>query len=176
MKLGTHPQLDTSVEVDLDVSELDQLIVAFEGNDVFEPAVDIAKKFRDGIRKGSRAGAYKVADKTRAFQELTIALNANLFHNKLIKSIKVEKKDATHYLVGTNIAHFYPLCVELGRKKVVPIRKKYLKWTTLSGKTIFAKESKASKPYPFVKPTFEKMNDGTGRDIIKEAILDATNG
>lgn len=174
--MGTHKELDTDVNVDTNTEELDQLISMFESNNVFKPAVDLAKKFREGIKKGSERGAYKIADKTRAFQELTIALNGNLFHEKLINSIEVEKKTETRYLVGTTIAHFYPLCVEFGRKKVVPKNRKVLRWHTLSGNVVFAKESKASKPYPFVKPTYERMKGGAGADILKEEIYNATNG
>ena len=172
--MGTWEQLDTEVDVETDTSELDQLISFFKGDPLFAPGVSIAERYKKGIVEGSKKGAYQVADLNRSFQELAIAMHGNLGSPpKLIHSIKVEKKTETNYLVGTNIAHFYPLCVEYGRKEVRPILAKALRWETPSGKIVFAKKSKASKPYPFVKPAFEQTSREV-TDVIKTEIYNAT--
>lgn len=172
--MGSWEQLDTEVDVQTDTSELDQLINFFKDDPCFAPGVEIAERFKKGIIEGSKKGAYEVADLNRSFQELAIAMHANLGSPpKLINSIKVEKKTETNYLVGTTIAHFYPLCVEYGRREVRPVKAKALRWETLSGKVVFAKKSKASKPYPFVKPAFEQTSREVS-DVIKTEIYNAT--
>ena len=174
--MGAWDELDTEVDVDVDTSELDQLIDFFKEDPAFAPGVKIAEKFKKGIEKGSKKGAYEVAEFNRSMQELAIAMHGNLGSPpKLINSIKVEKKNETSYLVGTTIAHFYPLCVEYGRREVRPVKAKALRWETPSGKIVFAKKSKASKPYPFVKPAFEQTSREV-KDIIKVEIYNATNG
>ena len=174
--MGTWDELDTSVDVETDTRELDDLINFFKDDPVFSPGVEIAENFKKAIKKGSENGAYKVADFNRSLQELAIAMHGNLGKPpKLINSIKVEKKTATSYLVGTNIAHFYPLCVEKGRREVRPKKKGgWLRWWTLSGKIVFAKKSKESKPYPFVKTAYEQTSREVV-DIIKTEIYNATD-
>ena len=172
--MGTWEQLDTEVDVDIDTSELDQLIQFFKGDPLYAPGVTIAENYKKGIVDGSKAGAYKIADLNRSFQELALAMHSNLGNPpKLIHSIKVEKKSDTNYLVGTNIAHFYPLCVEYGRDEVRPKNAKVLHWTTLGGKDVFAMRSPPSKPYPFVKPAFEQTSREV-KDIMYAEIYNAT--
>ena len=103
--------------------------------------------------------------------KLTTKIIVNIFAKRGI--IEVEEKSETNYIIGTNITHFYPLCVEFGRGEVRPIRAKALHWFTLSGTEIFSQYSSPAPPRPFVKPAFEETNN-RAVDIVKVAIYNAT--
>ena len=79
------------------------------------------------------------------------------------------------YVVGTNIEHFYPLCVEKGRGEVKPINAPFLQWQNLDGSWVRTHYSRPAKPRPFVKPTYETIKS-EAIDIVKEEIYDATIG
>ena len=171
--MGTWDELDTEINVNLNTEELDELIDLLGDDPIFEPAVEIAKRYKKGIEEGAKTGAKTIAQVDKSLQELAIATNATMFSNKLLNSIEITEESETNYIIGTNIAHFYPLCVEKGRREVVPIRAKFLHWFTLSGNEIFSKYSSPAPPRPFVKPAFEETNN-RAVDIVKEAIYNAT--
>ena len=171
--MGTWDELDTEVNVNLNTEELDELIEVLGDDPIFEPAVEIAKRYKKGIEEGAKTGAKTIAQVDKSLQELAIATNATMFSNKLLNSIEITEESETNYIIGTNITHFYPLCVEKGRREVVPIRAKFLHWFTLSGNEIFSKYSSPAPPRPFVKPAFEETNN-RAVDIVKEAIYNAT--
>ncbi len=171
--MGTWDELDTEVNVNLNTDELDELIEVLGGDPIFEPAVEIAKRYKKGIEDGAKTGAKTIAQVDKSLQELAIATNATMFSNKLLNSIEITDESETNYIIGTNITHFYPLCVEKGRREVRPIRAKYLHWFTLSGNEIFSKYSSPAPPRPFVKPAFEETNN-RAVDIVKVAIYNAT--
>ena len=129
--MGTWDELDTEVNVTLDTVELDELIDFFANDPIFEPAVEIAQRYKNGIIEGSKAGAKAIAEVDKSLQELAIATNATMFSNNLLNSIEITKESETNYIIGTNITHFYPLCVEKGRREVRPIRAKFLHWLLL---------------------------------------------
>ena len=171
--MGTWDELDTEVNVNLNTDELDELIEVLGDDPIFEPAVEIAKRYKKGIEDGAKTGAKTIAQVDKSLQELAIATNATMFSNKLLNSIEITDESETNYIIGTNITHFYPLCVEKGRMEVRPIRAKYLHWFTLSGNEIFSKYSSPAPPRPFVKPAFEETNN-RAVDIVKVAIYNAT--
>ena len=171
--MGTWDELDTEVNINLNTSELDDLIDLLGDDEIFKPAVEIALRYKNGIEEGSKIGARKIAEVDKSLQELAIATNATMFSDRLLNSIEIEQQSESNYIIGTNITHFYPLCVEKGRREVKPIRAKYLHWFTLSGKEIFSKYSSPAPPRPFVKPAFEETSN-RAMDIVKVAIYDAT--
>ena len=171
--MGTWDELDTEVNVNLNTEELDELIEVLGDDPIFEPAVEIANRYKKGIEEGAKTGAKTIAQVDKSLQELAIATNATMFSNKLLNSIEITEESETNYVIGTNITHFYPLCVEKGRREVVPIRAKFLHWFTLSGNEIFSKYSSPAPPRPFVKPAFEETNN-RAVGIVKEAIYNAT--
>ena len=171
--MGNWSELDTEVNVNLNTDELDELIEVLGNGSIFQPAVEIALRYKNGIIEGAKSGAKTIAQVDKSLQELAIATNAIMFSNKLLNSIEITEESETNYLIGTNITHFYPLCVEKGRREVRPIRAKYLHWFTLSGTEIFSKYSSPAPPRPFVKPAFEETNN-RAVDIVKEAIYNAT--
>ena len=176
--MGTWDELDTRVNVNLNTDELDELIEVLGEDPIFQPALEIAERYKNGITEGAKLGAKTIAETVKSLQELAIATNATFTTTEnggLIRSIEIEDESDTTYLVGTNITHFYPLCVEKGRREVRPIRAKYLHWFTLSGTEIFSKYSSPAPPRPFVKPAFEET-EKRAADIVKEAIYNATIG
>ena len=173
--MGAWSELDTEVKVSLDTSELDDLIQFLGEDPIFRPAVEIAERYKKGIEEGSKVGARKIAETDKSLQELAIATNATFTNANggLLRSIEIDEKSDTDYVIGTNITHFYPLCVEKGRGEVRPIRAKALHWFTLSGIEIFSQYSSPAPPRPFVKPAYEETNN-RAIDIVKEAIYNAT--
>ena len=47
--MGTWDELDTEVNVNLDTVELDELIEVLGSDPIFEPAVEIAQRYKNGI-------------------------------------------------------------------------------------------------------------------------------
>ena len=129
--MGTWNELDTNINVSLDTSELDDLIQVLSDDSIFAPAVEIAERYKKGLEDGSKVGARKIAETNKSLQELAIATNATMASMNLLNSIEIQEESDTSFIVGTNITHFYPLCVEKGRGEVRPIRAKALHWFTL---------------------------------------------
>ena len=171
--MGTWSELDTEVNVDVDTSELDELIDLLGDNPVFKPAVDIAERFKKGIKEGSKEGASKIAERVKSLQELMIAGNGSIFNGDLLESIEVEENSEYSYVIGTTIEHFYPLCVEKGRGEVVPVNAPFLQWQNLDGSWVRTLYSSPAEPKPFVKPAYEQTQS-EAIDIVKEAIYDDT--
>lgn len=173
--MGTHSELDTNVNVSIDTSELDDLIQFLSEDPIFAPAVEIAERYKKGLEDGSKIGARKIAETNKSLQELAIASNATFTNASggLLSSIEIEEESETSFIIGTNITHFYPLCVEFGRGEVRPVRAKALHWFTLSGDEVFSKYSSPAPPRPFVKPAYEETSD-RAVDIVKEEIYNAT--
>ena len=171
--MGNWNELDTEVNVNLNTDELDGLIEVLSNDPIFQPAVEIAQRYKNGIIEGAKTGAKTIAQVDKSLQELAIATNATMFSNKLLNSIEITEESETNYIIGTNITHFYPLCVEKGRREVRPIRAKFLHWFTLSGTEIFSKYSSPAPPRPFVKPAYEETSN-RAVDVVKEAIYNAT--
>lgn len=174
--MGSWNELDTKVNVKLDTIELDELIQVLDGDPIFKPAVEIAERYKKGLEEGSKVGAKTIAETDKSLQELAIATNATFTtaeNGGLLRSIEIEDESDTSYVIGTNIAHFYPLCVEFGRSEVRPVRAKILHWFTLSGNEVFSMYSSPAPPRPFVKPAYEETTN-RAVDIVKEAIFNAT--
>lgn len=171
--MGTWDELDTEVNVNLDTSELDELIQFLGDDSVLAPAVEIAERYKKGIEEGAKEGAETIANRVKSLQELAIATNATMASNNLLNSIEVEQESDTKYLVGTTITHFYPLCVEKGRGPVRPVNAKVLHWFTLSGNEVFSMYSSPAPPRPFVKPAYEK-SQSEAEEIVAKCILNQT--
>ncbi len=174
--MGAWDELDTKVNVNLNTNDLDDLIEVLGDDPIFQPALEIAQRYKKGIEEGSKIGAKTIAETDKSLQELAIATNATFTttdNGGLLRSIEIEDESDTSYIIGTNITHFYPLCVEKGRREVRPVTAKALHWFTLSGTEIFSKYSSPAPPRPFVKPAYEQTKS-RAVDIVKEAIYNAT--
>lgn len=171
-------ELYTIVEGHTDTSDLD-LIINFDWGDseiveVMQPLVDIAKSYKEGIEAGLEQGIFELADRDRSLQELTLGLHGNIASMTLVQSIEVREMGDTSYLIGANVPHFYPLCIEFGRGPVYPINFKYLHYFTLSGVEIFSKYSSPYEAHPFVEPAFEDTVNNA-EEIVMRCIANATN-
>ena len=174
---GQHEmeELYSLIEVKVDTSDLDNIIEfdwgSAEASDLMKPLTDIAEHYKKAYEKAGDDGALEIADRLRSLQELAIGLHGNIASGNLLNSITVAKK-GEGYFVGTDIAHFYPLCIEFGRGDVYPINYEYLHYFTLSGVEVFSKHSRPSEPYPFVEPAF-KTTMGEVEEILMRCIDNA---
>lgn len=173
MTMGEHQELDTIVDVKLDIADLEGAIDTLDGDPLFSEIADIFKELADGLNKGAEEGAKELAERVRSLQELFIAMNNSIHSRRLIGSIDVEG-GGTEYTIGTNISELYPLAVELGRKEVTPVNKKALRWVTLSGAVVFSKYSGPTNPAPFSQPAYEQGLD-EAEEIIGGAIDNVIN-
>ena len=181
--MGTGPwhdveELYTIVEGQAETSDLDEIIQFDWGDaeitDVMQPLVDIARGYKEGIEKGLERGLFELADRDRSLQELTLGLHGNVASMQLVQNIKVKNETDTQYLVGADVAHFYPLCIEFGRGPVYPINYPLLHYYTLSGVEVWAKSSRPYEAHPFVEPAYEDIV-ANAEEIVMRCIVDATN-
>lgn len=172
-------ELLTTVDVEVDTSDLDNIVNLCQpiGNAeidaILMEMVNIAESYKKGIEEGCKQGAVELAERTKSLQELYIGLNGSIATGALVQSIDIVQSSEGYYLIGTDIIHFYPLCVEKGRRDVYPIRAKALHYFTLSGVEIFSKHSGPAPAKPFVQPAFEAVK-GEAEETVWRNIANAT--
>ena len=137
-------------------------------DEVMSPFVEYAKQIKDVINEACKKSSKDMAERQKSLQEYFLGVNGNIASMKLIRSITFKEADVGEnaYLIGPNVAHFYPLCIEYGRGPVYPINAKYLHYFTLSGVEIFSKYSSPTEPSPFVEPSFEEIVS-EAEDIVR---------
>ena len=178
--MGTWEELDTEINTTVDTADIDDIIGRLEAEtgligEAFEPAVSLLSGLKKDVETGSEKGTEELADRARSLQELYIAMNGSIAKGQLINSIDKTYVGENHYLVGTIIEHFYPLCIEKGRGAVRPVRAKALHYFTLDGVEVFSQYSSPTEPKPYVEPAYENVLNEV-EDTIWRAIADATNG
>lgn len=78
---------------------------------------------------------------------------------EMANSIMIEEQGNTAIVGATargSNGFPYPLSIEFGRREVVPVRAKVLRWVTKDGMTVFSKYSSAVTPMPFVEPSINE--------------------
>ncbi len=177
--MGTWDELDTELTVDNDVSALDDLIDACsdsEFGDIFADVEKIAEELKTAVDEGSKDGLEITAKRLMSRESRYASDKSHRAENSrasgvLASSIQVEGSDY-QYIVGTNLQHFYPLCVEFGRGEVHPIPpKKRLRFYGEGGYLIYPLFSSSAEPYPFVEPAFEEvvnLIEGQGFGVFRE--------
>ena len=174
--MGLLDDLQIEVNVDLDTSDIDNILgkdFGEVGNWVMEPLIPIFEEMKTAITEGCEESAKFLSDKSRSLQELYIGLNGSVMTGRLLDSITERQQSSMSYLIGTDIQdHFYPLCVENGRREVVPKTKPFLAWQQLDGKWVRTKYSSPAKPRPYVQPAFEQV-EGMAEDVTWRLISDA---
>lgn len=170
--MANTDELLTIVRVEADTSDLDLIINSFGGTSGADPAVqevmsgfvELASEIKNGVEKGCDLGVVDVSERLKSLQELYIGLNGSIHEGKLINSIDMVSTADNVFLVGTDIIHFYPLCVEKGRGAVRPIQYDFLHFV-IDGKHIYTKYSRPTVPRPFVQPAVQTV-DGEAEDIV----------
>ena len=161
--MGAWEELDTTIKVDLDLTELDNIIN--KDDPIFEPLKEYAIELKKGFEEGSKRGVREVAKKNVSYQEEFINRNCDNPSGMLASSIVTTEKGDYSVVTGTRINHIYPMSVEKGRKGFGPVRAKALAFY-LDGELVFRKRVGPAKPRPFVAPAYTKT------DIIaKELVL-----
>ncbi len=162
--MGAWKELDTEIGVELDLSELDELINT--NDEVFEPLKPIASDLKNAITNGSKRGVLEVAKKNISFQENFINANCTNPSGMLASSIDYTGGDTT-YVTGTRINDIYPMSVEYGRRGFGPIHAKALAFY-IGGELLFRKSVGPAKPRPFVAPAYEKTDSISEELIVLE--------
>lgn len=171
-------ELYTTVSVSSDTPDLDQIIEFNWGDseisDLMSPLIEWAEEIRRGIEEGTIRGGELVADRDRSLQELTLGLHGNVASMALVQSITVKEAGDNQYLIGANVSHFYPLCIEFGRGHVEPVNVEWLHYFTLSGVEIWSKYSRPYEAHPFVEPAYEDIVSNA-EEIVMRCVVDALN-
>ena len=156
--MGVWDELDIGVSVELDATQLDEVINMVSSNEYFaDILLDELEATKDELTKNSDELATQLAEYAKSLQQATIALNKTIASGALYDSIEIEADGERSYLVGTTINHFYPLCIEKGRGEVVPVRAKVLHFFTKTGEEVFTRKSRAFSGKPYVEPAYQKL-------------------
>ena len=179
--MGTWDELDTELLVSNDTSALDDIIEACNSDsdfaDIFEPALKIAEGLKPAIDDGSKEGIHIIAERlmnreSRYASDKQHRAKDSQASGLLASSIQVEAYSEYQYIVGTNLQHFYPLCVEYGRGEVHPIPpKKRLRFYGKDGYLIYPLFTSEAQPYPFVQPAYDEvvqLIEGQGFGVFRE--------
>jgi len=174
MVLSSHDDLDIEVEITVDNSNLDELLDILESEPVFSEIETIVENLKENIETGAEDGASKISELARSMQEQIIQMNGSMHSYDLLNSITVEEQSSLNYLIGTNIDHFYPLCIEYGRGEVTPVSANVLHWVSKSGEDIFSMYSSPTNPAPFAEPAY-RMVLSSAEDVMMESLNNVIN-
>lgn len=158
--MGAWEELDTEISVEIDTSELEEALSLCDVNFTDEIKEEL-DKIKTGIEKGSEEGVKDIAVRNRSFQQQLITdLGEHPYASGMLgSSITEEQQDEYTWLVGTRIAHIYPMAVEKGRKGFEAQPGKVLWFYALSGDIVFTKKVGPAEPRPFVAPAYDKTEN-----------------
>lgn len=177
--MGTWEELDTELLVSNDVSALDDLANECGGEfaDIFEEVIKDANDLKTAIDEGSKEGILITANRLMSRESRYATDSSHRAENSrasgvLASSIQVEAYSEYQYVVGTDLPHFYPLCVEYGRDEVHPIPPNTrLRFYGEGGYLIYPLMSSEAPPYPFVQPAYDEvveLIEGQGFGVFRE--------
>lgn len=158
--MGAWNELDTEVSVDVDTSDLEQILNLDEN--IFAPVIAKAEKLIELINDGSKEGVDDISTRNRSFQQQYVIENCKFPTGMLSSSIQKQEIDGGYgFIVGTIISHIYPMSVEYGAD-IYPKTKKVLRFLAppdWDGDTdedgfVFLKEAHP-KPHPYVAPAYD---------------------
>lgn len=153
--MGAWEELDTEISVELDFSDLDELVSEFAGDEVFSDLSNYVEKLKTGWDKGSQKAVAELSNRNRSFQELYINRNCKNPSGMFASSITVIENSNYSYTIGTIINEIYPMSIEFGHREIVPVNAKALAFYSDSGELIFRKRVSSTNPRPFVAPAYE---------------------
>jgi len=168
--MGAWDELDTEISVEVDTTDLEELLYLDDEWGIFEPVEKIALDLKTNIEEGSKNGVEDLAKRNVSFQEKWINKNCKNPSGILASSIDIEG-DEYEYITGTRINHIYPMSVEYGAD-IYPVVAKALRfpappdWDGDTDEDGFVFLSEAHpKPHPFVAPAYDDT------DKIAEQIM-----
>lgn len=170
--MGTWDELDIEITVDVDTTDLDKF--SNLDSQLFGEIISKAETIKKAFEDGSKRGVSEIAKRTKSIQEQALEDTGRhpYSRGRLSSSIQSEERDEYTFVVGTTIAHFYPLAVEKGRVEVRPIKARALHWVMPSGEEVFAMKSKATDGTPFVEPTYNFMS-GVSQQLMELEVAQA---
>lgn len=158
--MGAWKELDTEISIDVDTSDLEQILNLHDEFGIFEPIQETVTKLIKNVHDGSKEAVEDIARRDKSFQEQIIAEKCKNPSGLLQSSIHAQKiNDGYGFIVGTVIKHIYPMALEFGRKPLVPVKAKALAFYADSGELLFRKSVGEAKPRPFVAPAYEKTSN-----------------
>ena len=177
MSSGFIPEITTTVKVTTNSEGLDNSIKLLEENEitnlVFNDVKDYLNNVKDELDRVSDEYAFAVSEELSSTQQQIISMHHN-FTGMMMNSVDISKDGNAQYLVGNTARSVdgfpYPLAIETGRREVVPVEAKVLRWWTspyFSGEVVFAKRSKAVSADPFVQPSIN-----TAMEILEPLLED----
>ena len=162
--MGAWSELDTEIEADLDLSDLDDLINISDSLGIYEPLKEEARTLKSQIQNGAKRGVDEIAKRNISFQEKWINKNCKNPSGMLASSIGMTGSNYS-ITTGTIINDVYPMSIEYGHREIYPVHAKALAFYADSGELIFRKKVSATEPRPFVAPAYDDT------DKISETIM-----
>lgn len=167
--MGAWDELDTIIETEVDVSNLDAIMDIDDEYGIFDDIKEYADELKTAIYEGSENGTAYLSNFDRSQQNRYIRENCDNPSGMLASSIYDEEDAPLKHTIGTILNHIYPMSVEYGRKEVHPIPpKKRLRFYGEGGYLIYPLMSKEAKPRPFVAPAYEDTDKISKQIMLME--------
>lgn len=158
----TNEELQIKVNLETDFNSIENLNLSSSDSEVDDILDEIKNMFlnvKSDVEQGLEEGMQTIAETIKGLQEKYIKINNSISTGALLNSINIEKIGKYEYLIGTSIEDIYPLTIEYGRDEVRPKSAKVLRWYNKSGDVVFSYYSSATKPKPFVQPSFDDIEN-----------------
>lgn len=168
--MGAWEELDTEINIEVDTTELDNILGFDDEFGIFDPLKETVEKLITNINDGAKEAANDIASRNKSFQGQIISAVCKNPSGMLASSIQKEEINGGYgFIVGTVINHIYPMALEFGRKPLVPIRAKALAFYADSGELIFRKSVGEAPPRPFVAPAYT-LTESIADEIVLRKI------
>ncbi len=152
--MGAWSELDTTIKVEFNFKDLDELINLPDDIGIYAPLKEAAKQMKKQFQDGAKRGVEEIAKRNISFQEKWINKNCKNPSGMLASSIGKTGSDYS-ITTGTRINDVYPMSIEYGHREIYPVRAKALAFYDEDGELIFRKKVRATEPRPFVKPAYD---------------------
>lgn len=140
-----HEELGTKIITNCDTTGLEQMKGFF--NDLDSRVDDIISAFKEKEEIITQEVALTLQSNEQQFIQAR-----HFVTGRMMNSVNIEQNGNTAIVGASAVSDEgfpYPLAIEFGRREVVPVNAKVLRWVQ-DGMTIFAKQSGAVAPDPFV--------------------------
>ncbi len=165
--MGAWDELDTIIETEVDVSNLDAIMDIDDEYGIFDDIKEYADELKTAIYEGSENGTAYLSNFDRSQQNRYIRENCDNPSGMLASSIYDEEDTPLKHTIGTILNHIYPMSIEYGHKEIYPIRAKALAFY-YEGELIFRKKVRKTDPRPFVAPAYEDTDKISKQIMLME--------